>query len=74
MNEVLILLMLGFLFLILGFILILGQRYCIKSVNNKRIVEEIEINEDNVIVKYRTLLGVFSVVLGVLCIVSYIIY
>lgn len=66
--------MLGLLFLILGFILILGQKYSIKSIDNKRIIEEIEVDKISLIVKYRTLLGVFSVVLGVLCIVSYIIY
>lgn len=70
----LVVLMLGLLFLILGFILILGQKYSIKSIDNKRIIEEIEVDKTSLIVKYRTLLGVFSVVLGVLCIVSYIIY
>lgn len=67
-------LILGLLFLILGFILILGQRYSIKSTDNKRIIEEIEVDKTSLIVKYWTLLGVFSIILGIFCIVSYIIY
>jgi len=71
---VLVLLILGLLFLLLGFILILGQRYLIEKTDGKRRIERIEIDNTNPIIKYRTLLGIFSTILGVLCIINYTIY
>ncbi|WP_236908145.1 hypothetical protein [Clostridium sp. Cult3] len=54
--------------------LILGQKYTIKRVGNERNIEKIEIDKTSYMSKYRALLGVFSIVLGTLCIINYIIY
>lgn len=67
-------LILGLLFLLLGLILILGQKYSLENTDGKRRIERVEVDKTNPIIKYRTLLGTFSTILGILCIINYIIY
>jgi len=68
------LLVLGILFLILGLITILRERYTIIMIEGQRNIEKKPINKDNNFNRYKILLGIFSIILGILCILNYIIY
>lgn len=70
----LVLLIIGILFLLLGFMVILNQRYTIKDIGNERNIEEKSVDKNSGINIYRIVLGLFSIILGVFCIVNYIIY
>lgn len=64
----------GILFLLLGFLVIFSQKYTIKKVGNERNIEEKTLDQYNNINKYKNLLGIFSIILGIFCIINYIIY
>lgn len=68
------LLVIGILLLLLGILVILNQRYTIKKVGNERNIEEKVIDKKSALNKYRLLLASFSIVLGIFCIINYIIY
>jgi len=68
------LLVLGILFFILGTMAILEQKYAIKKINGKRHIEGKNIDNKNYLNRYKNLLGIFSIILGVFCILNYIIY
>ena len=68
------LLILGVLFFILGVIAILEQKYTINKINGKRYLEEKNIDNKTYLNRYKSLLGIFSIILGVFCILNYIIY
>ncbi len=67
-------LVIGVLFLLLGFLVIFSQKYTIKKVGNERNIEEKTLDQYNNINKYKNLLGIFSIILGIFCIINYIIY
>ena len=67
-------LVIGILFLLLGFLLIFSQKYTIKKFGNQRNIEEKTSNKDESLNKYKTLLSIFSIALGIFCIINYIIY
>ena len=64
----------GILFFILGAMAILEQKHTIKKINGKRYIEEKNIDNRNYLDRYKSLLGIFSIILGVFCILNYIIY
>lgn len=67
-------LILGILFLILGLIAILGERYTIIMENGQRNIRKKANRQVSNFTRYKDLLAIFSLVLGVLCILNYIIY
>ncbi|MCF6462967.1 hypothetical protein [Clostridium sp. Cult1] len=67
-------LLMGILFLILGIFAILNQRYTIIKVGNERNIVEKAVNEKTGIYKYKIFLGLFSIAIGIFCILNYIIY
>lgn len=64
----------GVLFLMLGLFSILNQRYAIEKVENERNIIEKEVDKKTGLYKYKIFLGTLSIVLGIFCIVNYIIY
>ena len=67
-------LVIGVLFLMLGFLVILNQKYTIKKVGNERNIEEKTFDRQSSLNKYKILLSIFSIILGIFCIINYIIY
>ncbi|SDW46301.1 hypothetical protein SAMN05660923_00783 [Tepidimicrobium xylanilyticum] len=67
-------LLIGILFLTLGLYLILSERYRIAKVGNQRHIVQRTLNKNSNFFKYKMLLGVFSIVLGMFSILNYIIY
>ena len=64
----------GILFLLLGFLIIINQRYTIKKVGNERNIEEKAVNKESDLNKYELSLSIFSMILGIFCIINYTIY
>ena len=52
----------------------LTQKYTIKKIGNERNIEEKALDKDSGLSKYKILLGIFAIVLGIFCIINYIIY
>ncbi|MCF6466791.1 hypothetical protein C3E90_13015 [Clostridium sp. Cult2] len=67
-------LLMGILFIILGFFSILNQRYTLEKIGNERDIIEKEIDKRTGFYKYKIFFGILSIVLGVFCIINYIIY
>ncbi|NLW21882.1 MAG: hypothetical protein GXY88_01285 [Tissierellia bacterium] len=64
----------GILFLLIGLLIILNQKYRIVKIQGGRTIEERERKEKDNLDKYKILLAIFSIILGVFCIINYIIY
>lgn len=62
------------LFLILGLYLILSERYKIVKVESGRNIVEKPMDKDTPFFRYKVLLGVFSITLGIFSIINYIIF
>ncbi|NLW39827.1 MAG: hypothetical protein GXY96_02720 [Tissierellia bacterium] len=62
------------LFLILGLYLILSERYIIVKVESGRNIVEKPMDKDTPFFRYKVLLGVFSITLGIFSIINYIIF
>lgn len=69
-----VLLVLGILFIILGLIAVLEGKYTIFFENNERYIKKETNKRDDNFNKYKNVLGLLSLILGVLCILNYIIY
>ena len=69
-----VLLLMGILFLVMGFVIIFNQKYIIKKVGNQRNIERRAKDEDEKLNRYRELLSIFSIILGIFCLINYIIY
>jgi len=65
----------GTLFLLLGFFIIFSERYTIEKIDNKRnmVRKTVKKNHDT-LSRYKALLSIFSIILGVFCIANYIIF
>ena len=64
----------GILFLLIGLLIISNQKYRIVKIQGGRTIEERERKEKDNLDKYKILLAIFSIILGVFCIINYIIY
>ena len=62
------------LFLILGLYLILSERYIIVKVESGRNIVEKPMDKHTPFFRYKVLLGVFSITLGIFSIINYIIF
>lgn len=63
----------GIVFLLLGFLVIFDQNYIIKQDGGEREIEKKVKKKDN-LDHYRIILGIFSMILGIFCIINNIIY
>ncbi|CCQ98457.1 hypothetical protein CULT_890003 [[Clostridium] ultunense Esp] len=67
-------LLVGILFFMLGLFTILNQKYTVKRIGKERNIVEKAIDRSTGLYKYRIFLGILSIVLGIFCILNYIIY
>jgi len=65
----------GAAFLALGFFIILNERYSIETIGNRRNMVKRAVKENRSILgRYKLALSIFSIMLGIFCVVNYIIF
>ena len=64
----------GIVFILLGLFSIFSQRYEIREIENEREIVEKVVDRKNEFHKYKIFIGIFSIVVGIFCILNYIIY
>ena len=67
-------LIVGILFILLGIFTISSVKYGIKSLNGKREIIKKDKVDRNIFHRYKVVIGIFAIVLGVFSILNYIIY
>lgn len=67
-------LIVGILFILLGTFTIFGVKYEIKFVEDRREIIRKENVESNIFYRYKIVIGIFAIVLGIFSILNYIIF
>ncbi len=67
-------LIIGILFILLGTFTMLNEKYEIKVIDDNKEIVTKETVENNVFHRYKMVVGIFAVILGVFSILNYIIY
>lgn len=67
-------LLLGMVFITIGLIFILSQVYTIKKENGERIILRRKVNMGTWFTRYKILMGILSIVLGLFSILNHILY
>ncbi|NLX60944.1 MAG: hypothetical protein GXZ06_00250 [Tissierellia bacterium] len=67
-------LVIGILFLIIGFTLILTEACIIYKEKDEIVIKRAKVNIESWFVRYKLLVGILSTVLGIFSIINYIVY